>query len=314
MSLRFASLFSLEHLAGSGTRHRLQQRRYARFPLTPHGFTLDRQVRSVTDADQAARLFARGREPLIWKGGAKNTRLAHWNLEYLERAAGNTPVKILSLKGLGDQEAVHSNEVMDLRQFIRLLPGGEAYLRFSDLLDNAPALRADLPRELLNQLGKNPGRVNLQFFLGPAGTRTPLHSELNSNIFIQVFGRKRWVIFPVAATEQLQPPSAGRFYFFSPLDPLVQRPGGAVKDAAPLHGWEIILEPGDILLCPPLLWHAVENLTTSCGVGFKFNRLAQAFRSSPLLFCMNLLARNPSYFTYLWSAFVRKRHPILATK
>lgn len=314
VSLQFASLFLLEHILGGKIKQALQTTRQKHFPLIPSGFTLDREVCQVTSAAEARRAFSGSRAPLVWKGGAKNSRVARWNLKHLQAKAGSTPVKILSLAGLDNENAAHANEVMQLAQFIRLLPKGDTYLRFSDLLDNAPQLRDELPLELLRDLGHNPRRVNLQFFLGPADSRTPLHSELNCNIFIQVFGRKRWVIFPVEATEELQPPSAGRFYFFSPLDPLTPKKDQRIRESKALSGWEIILEPGDILLSPPLLWHAVENLTTSCAVGYKFNRLDLAFRASPLLFCMNLLARNPSYFSYIWSAFVRRRHPILATK
>lgn len=278
------------------------------------GFTLDRDPEQVFSAEEAMVRFSRSRAPLLWKRGAAHSKLKDWNLQYLRKQAGNIPVKVLSLDGLATEATGFENEVLSLGNFIGLLKSQKVYLRFSDLLENAPQLRDDLPLPLLNQLGQNPGRVNLQFFLGPAGTRTPLHSELNCNIFIQVFGRKRWVIFPVDATEQLQPPSAARFYFFSPLDPLTKNKKPRRPEHGALRGWEIILEPGDILLCPPLLWHAVENLTTTCAVGFKYNRLGQAFQASPLLFSMNLLARNPSYFSYIWSAFVRKRHPILATK
>lgn len=310
----FSGLFLLEHLSGQRTQSRLQDTRNARFPLIPNGFILDREPLQISSAAEAQTRYTGSKVPLLWKRGAADTELRKWNLQYLKKTAGDTPVKVLSLDGLATEPTGFENEVLSLSNFIALLKSKKVYLRFSDLLDNAPRLRHDLPLPQLQQIAGNPGRVNLQFFLGPAGTRTPLHSELNCNIFIQIFGRKRWVIFPVEATEQLQPPSARRFYFFSPLDPLAKKKKTDVTLPGALRGWEILLEPGDILLCPPLLWHAVENLTTTCAVGFKYNRLGQAFRASPLLFCMNLLARNPSYFSYIWSAFVRKRHPILATK
>ncbi len=310
--LLFSCLFFLEHIAGRRAASRLEKIRHRQYPLTPQGVLLNLPVRQVFSAAEARSALARGKEPVVWKGGAKGTAVAQWSIPYLIRKAGSTPVKILSLTGLSTRKTAYDDRVMPLAEYIALLKKHkDVYLRFSDLLDNAPELRQDLPFEMLNQIGKSPGRVNLQFFLGASGSQTPLHSELNCNIFIQVFGKKRWVLFPVSATRRLQPPSAGRFYFFSPLQPLGKLPPVGTN---PLRGWEILLEPGDVLVCPPLVWHAVENLTTTCSVGFKFNRLAQAMRISPLLFGMNLLARNPSYFSYIWSAFVRRRHPILATK
>lgn len=310
--LLFSALFFLEHVAGRRARSGLEKIRYRNFPLIPNGVTLDLPVGQVYSADEARIALSRGKEPVVWKGGAKFAAIARWNLPYLKRKAGAIPVKILSLAGLKTKTTEYDDQVMPLAEYIDLLKGKkDVYLRFSDLLENAPSLREDLPFDLLQRIGKFPGRVNLQFFLGAAGSHTPLHAELNCNIFIQAFGKKRWVLFPANATRQLMPPAAGRFYFFSPLEPLAKLPPAGPHA---LRGWEIILEPGDILICPPFVWHTVENLNTTCAVGFKFNRLPQAMRTSPLLFGMNLLARNPSYFSYIWSAFVRKRHPILATR
>lgn len=312
MAVPFSVYFSLEHVMPRFVKARLEAARNRHYPLPEGGVLLRRGVTTAKSAAEAERLFRDASMPVLWKQGAADTALAGWNLKHLESVAGKTPVKILSLPGLGGEAEDYSDQVMPLAGYIALLKKRKVYLRFSDLLENSPALRSELPLALLGGLGGNPRRVNLQFFLGPEGTQTPLHAEMNCNIFVQVFGRKRWVVFPPSAAKRLQPPSAGRFYFFSPLKPLAY--GRRKPASGALEGTEIILEPGDILLCPPLVWHAVENLTLSCSVGFKYNRYLQAFRASPMLFSMNALARNPSYFTYLWHAFVRKRHPILATK
>ena len=286
--------------------------RESKFPVFNGNFSLDLPVKQVHSLEEALNILPTAKEPLIWKAGLRGTQLEHWNLHYLKKNAGETPVKILGLSGLNPDHSKYTDQVMPFKAYIRLMKNQQVYLRFSDLLDNCANLRDDLPIEMLRRLSGNPSRINLQFFLGGPRAGTPLHAELNYNIFMQVFGSKRWVLFPVSATERLGVPAAGRFYFFSPLDPL--KPPRIKTSTAKLQGWEIILDRGDILLCPPFLWHAVENLTTSCSIGFKYNRLWQAMRISPLLFAMNLFARNPSYPTYIWHAFVRKRHPILATK
>jgi hypothetical protein len=307
----FTQSFILEHIAGARIRQQLQESRHQRYPLTPHGIRLDKQPHLVTTATEARAAFTTSRVPIVWRRGARETDIMRWNTKYLEETAGEIEVKILALGGLSKTSDAHCGEVMSLSKYLEVMKDGNVYLRFSDLLDHAPNLRKDVPLKMLRSLSGAPTRTNLQFFLGPKGSQTPLHAEMNCNVFVQVFGKKRWVLFPASATKLLQPPAARQFYFFSALDALGHIPS---KSADALTGWEIILEPGDILLCPPLLWHSVENLTTSCSFGLKFNRYWLAFKTSPLLFAMNALARNPSYPTYLWETLVKKRHPILATK
>lgn len=316
MRLPFSLLFFLEHITGKDLRGYLAMHRERAYPLVEADVSPSHHLRYVHDAAEAAALFRNATMPLIWKGGAAGSHLARWNLAYLRKHAGEIPVKILSLAGLDPDKNEYSDRVMPFRDYLKLMNRRKIYLRFSDFLDQAHVLAQDLPMQLLSDLSGHPRRTNTQFFLGPKGTRTPLHAEMNCNVFIQVFGRKRWVVFPPGATTKLNPPAAGRFYFFSPLDPLDRKYKRAKNHAtgSSLHGIEIILEPGDILMVPPLVWHAVENLTESCSIGYKFNRYFHAFRLSPLLFAMNVLARDPSYPVYLWHAFVRKRHPILASR
>lgn len=310
MPLPFSLSFILEHLVAGKWREKLALLREEGNPKARE-IRFDLEPVTVTDARAAATAYAASSVPVIWKQGAAHTDLRRWSPAYLKRQAGDVPVKILGLPGLSD-DAPWNDSVEPLGKFIAGLGRRRAYLRFSDLLDHAPALYADLPLSLLSYLaGDVPKRrINLQFFLGPRRTQTALHAEMNCNIFIQVFGRKRWVLFPTEALRRLQAPAAGKFYFFSGLDPLSLKP---VKSETALRGWEIILEPGDILLCPPLLWHAAENLSTSCSIGYKYNDYRRAFSASPLLFAMNMLARNPSYPTYLWHTLIRKRHPILSS-
>lgn len=307
----FSCYFALEHVSPQGVKKRLEASRNRHYPLAD-GVKLNRDIERVTSLAAAKQAFSRARMPVLWEKGAAGMAITRWSPPLLARRAGNRPVKILSLPGLETERNEFTERVMSLKEYLGMIKKNQAYLRFSDLIENAPELKQDLPLHLLNDIAGNPGRVNLQFFLGARQAMTPLHAEMNCNIFIQAFGRKRWVVFPPEAMLHLQPPSAGRFYFFSPLNALAKNAGR--KTATAIEGTEIILGPGDILLVPPLVWHTAENLSLSCSVGFKYNRYFRALRASPLLFAMNALARNPSYFTYLWHSLVLRRHPILATK
>lgn len=312
MRLPFAPLFALEHVLWQSAAARIRQVRDQAYPQLPRGLVFEPGVLRAHSETEALDLFARARLPVLWKGGATSTLLMRWSPDYLRAAAGAMNVKILALPGLGTQTDDSVERVMPFSGYLDQLNDTTAYLRFSDLVERSETLRADLPLELLQRFSGSGRRINLQFFLGPKGARTPLHAEMNCNIFVQVFGKKRWLVLPASSTRELSVPAARRFYFFSAVDAFARKT--VTGNTSTLRGSEILLEPGDILLCPPLVWHAVENITSSCSVGYKFNDYLRALTASPLLFAMNTLARNPSYFTYLWHTLVRKRHPILSSE
>lgn len=134
---------------------------------------------------------------------------------------------------------------------------------------------------------------DILFWLGSKGANTPCHYDTYGfNIVVQVFGRKSWVVFPpnTALTATRVPYEESSVYckqnFYSPND-LIQFGGkkyqyslvsnsnynffsiilmnftavGTNNDA-----YEIVLNPGDILIVPPKWWHYVENLETSLTV------------------------------------------------
>lgn len=309
MRTPFSTVYFIEHIVPKTVRDSLSRYRNRRFPLMPSGFQIQ-PPRIVNSTAEAQACLLSGKEPALWREAVVDTPLNKWNLSYLTEVGGNTPVKILALEGMGNAAEHTLDKILSFREFVEHHLNS-SYLRFGDFIDNTPALKADLPTDLLATISGKQSRVNLQFFLGASKAYTSLHSEMNCNIFIQVFGKKRWVIFPTKAMRDLQPVSARKFYFYSAFNALAAKPKPSSFNAT--IAWDITLEPGDILLMPPWLWHSVENLTTSCSIGYKFNRLGQAFRASPLLTALNLLARNPSYFSYIEQTLRTKKHPILST-
>lgn len=110
-----------------------------------------------------------------------------------------------------------------------------------------------------------------RFWLGPAGTVTPLHCDYDDNVFAQVWGSKRIFLAPPHHDEFLYPQEANAILFGSPYDP--EAPDyqrfPLARQAACV---ECIVQPGDMLYVPAGWYHQVRALTFSLSS----NRWARA--------------------------------------
>jgi hypothetical protein len=110
-----------------------------------------------------------------------------------------------------------------------------------------------------------------RFWLGPAGTVTPLHCDYDDNLFAQVWGSKRIFLAPPHHDEFLYPSEANAILFGSPFDP--EAPDferfPLARQATTI---ECIVNPGDMLYVPAGWYHQVRALTFSLSA----NRWARA--------------------------------------
>lgn len=110
-----------------------------------------------------------------------------------------------------------------------------------------------------------------RFWLGPAGTVTPLHCDYDDNIFAQVWGSKRIFLAPPHHDQFLYPREANPVLFGSPFNP--EAPD---FDQFPLARQALMVEcvvnPGDMLYVPAGWYHQVRALTFSLSS----NRWARA--------------------------------------
>ena len=107
--------------------------------------------------------------------------------------------------------------------------------------------------------------------IGEHGNITPCHYDEQQNLFTQVQGRKRCVLFSPNAFRTLYTYPVGhpadrqsQVNLYSPdsaLHPMFQH----------CAGYEIVLHPGDVLYIPNMWFHHFENLTTPCtSINFWF--------------------------------------------
>lgn len=108
------------------------------------------------------------------------------------------------------------------------------------------------------------------FWFGSAEAHTACHYDTyGSNLVAQLYGRKRWTLFPPKCTPSLYPTRIPyeESSVFSQVDvshpDLAAHPlyADAVADAV-----EITLEPGDVLFVPRHWWHFVHSPETAISV------------------------------------------------
>ena len=153
--------------------------------------------------------------------------------------------------------------------YLDRLTNGEAvdsYL-ISPLDSWLPELKDDMPPPTYCR--DAPWR-NARLWLSSPGTRVPMHRDVAHNIFIQLAGRKRFLLYPSAASPWLYSnPFTSGLPNYSRIDP--ERPD---YDTFPLsravRPLEVVLGPGDAIFLPSRWWHLVRSLEVSLSVNFWF--------------------------------------------
>jgi hypothetical protein len=121
-----------------------------------------------------------------------------------------------------------------------------------------------------------------RFWIGPAGTVTPLHCDYDDNIFAQIWGSKRIFLSPPHHDEFLYPKEANAILFGSPFNP--EAPDferfPLAREATMI---ECIVNPGDMLYVPAGWYHQVRALTFSLSVNRWARALPLALNGEPSL-------------------------------
>src|SRR5690606_4337605 len=163
------------------------------------------------------------------------------------------------------------------------------------------SLEDDLDQTWLLKMKKCLFGISYQSFLGPAGRRTPLHSDTTAFFYIMVQGRKKWTMFSPAALSVLNPESEGKGYNYTRLN-IKERDNEQYPGTELISRYECILEKGDILFVPSWTWHEVENLTESLGVSYRFTSL-RSFFQLPLYAFLRLFFTKPIFLHIIYYSF-----------
>jgi hypothetical protein len=149
------------------------------------------------------------------------------------------------------------------------------YLDLAERTEGLPPYLGNLELKELNSMCHWPTFFDKmgppRFWIGPAGTVTPLHCDYDDNIFAQIWGTKRIFLAPPHHDQFLYPKEANAILFGSPFDP--EAPDyGRYPLARQANLVEVIVQPGDMLYVPAGWYHQVRALTFSLSS----NRWARA--------------------------------------
>jgi hypothetical protein len=204
------------------------------------------------------RAFARGGVPFIIVG-----LVEHWPLAHL------TPNKLREHFGAIRVKARHGDYVKDAFTPRRCV----AEMSLAEYLDEMDAPGTGLPAYLGNQplpqlhaLCKWPPYYrhfgDTRTWLGPANTVTPLHCDYHENLFAQIWGRKRFVLYPPHHDRFLYTRQANPVLYASTFDPDAPdfESFPLALQAKPI---ECIVKRGDLLYLPAGWFHHVRALESS---------------------------------------------------
>lgn len=197
-------------------------------------------------------------EPVVMRGAASAWPAAAWTFAGLAERVGEVLVPIHTGRwkpsALGVTRDGPTTKRPARSYLIELLDGRpQGYLAGAELLRAVPSLGADLR---FPDVGLFSADV---IWIGPAGTATPIHYDMATNLYVQLVGRKRWRLWHPARA--LGPRFGGLGGFvMSKLD------AGRGPDEAGEPDQDLILDPGDVLLLPHGWWHRVDTLTDAIAV------------------------------------------------
>jgi len=313
--LNFGAAFAADWLIGPGAVGKVMPRRWdklhARMLAGVAGrregqrFPVERR-RGLTPEQFRTEYFLTGKPVVLEGAAAEWPAIKKWSPEYLLERCGQDEIDVLdgqnwTVNRDGKQDAVSTSESsMHVRDLLNVMKSGGAwYGAFMELLDKYADLRADLDLSFVAKYGHTNLRIpwhrNIiaKMYVGGPNTATSLHCAGVSNLYLQAYGLKKWVLVAPKFTPFMYPALSKGLNWQSRVD--FRNPDDA---ATPLYKfvdrYETVLEPGDILWNPPWVWHGVQNVTESIAVSLWWINVQRAFANNALFSALTLCGRpNP---------------------
>ena len=260
------------------------------------GLVFPVERRKNIDPEELQNEFIKRGIPVVLEGAAAKWNCCKkWSMEYFKDLHGTDEIVMV------DQSKIENPfDKLTLKEVIESIgTEAEKYYRFYPLLVRHPEHIADFDYSWLrSQRQKTSFAEAFQVFIGGAESETPIHNASAANLFVQVCGEKKWVIYPPSYSTVIEPQPVRNLYRSAPYkseQPF--NPFNPDYSTYPLYeyadAYEAYLKPGDILYNPPYYWHAVKNLTNSIGVGYRWIAPFYCFQINPLYSFLDLFVTKP---------------------
>jgi Cupin-like domain len=221
--------------------------------------------------------YDRPQRPVVITDATRGWRASTlWSHRWFQERHGSTEVH-LSLEKTHTRRAAS----MSLARYIDLILGGADGGLYMDQfpLERIPSLATDFSTPYVNPNRRN---VNLNLWLGPAGTFISLHKDNHNsfdhtnNVFAQIRGRKRVVLVSPEQDALMYPRSREQgAWWHSQVD--WENPD---FDRFPLFRNVRLLEttllPGELIFIPGNYWHSLRSLDPSISLScwWRVHRIA----------------------------------------
>lgn len=242
--------------------------------------------------------------PVILEGVAKEWDcVKNWSLDYFKKIHGDDEIVLVD-----QAKPDYPYELTTLEAVIdNIRSGGGKYYRFYPLLTRHPEHLKDFDYEWLKQRNQKVKWFDaFQVFIGGKHSYTAMHNANQSNLFVQVYGEKKWVLYSHYYSAIVDPDPIRNVYRSAsgklesgPFDPFENDPKGPYRLFKYIDGYSVHLKPGDVLWNPPFYWHAVKNETDSIGVGYRWLSPFYSFKISPLYMFLDLFSTKPP----IWKSY-----------
>lgn len=211
--------------------------------------------------------------PGLFKNAADHWPAMQWTPQkLLEKVGGDTMVEVQYNRESNKNYELDSIAHKKQMRFDEFIAGVESKVTNDFYLTaNNSALKNSVLRKLLDDIGTlGDGYIDMQnmdghmfLWIGPKGTITPLHHDRTNNLFLQVYGSKRFRLIPAVQVPYMY----NDVGVFSKVDLLDPKP-----ETYPLYSRidaiDVTLEAGDLLFIPIGWWHHVVGETTSISLSF----------------------------------------------
>jgi hypothetical protein len=231
------------------------------------------EKRSRVSREEFMERYVRGCRPVVLTDMARDwPAMQRWSFDEFKRRYGSMTVQVQGGRESDDNfevnKVAHRRETNFAAFLDRVSTSGVSNDEY--LTANNELLRRPEFMGLLDEVGVLPEICDqsalkraASLWIGPAGTRTPLHHDTLMLLHTQIVGRKRWRF--------VSPLSGPNLYndidVYSPVD-FENLDLERFPNAAKVKVLDVVVEPGETMFLPLAWWHQVTSLDKCISLSF----------------------------------------------